>query len=72
VLDPRSNIGRLGLRDSAPLMPTRGGSSMLGEGAALGEMEKVDPESEIRDGAPSIESALEPSDAHGEGRDGSI
>ncbi len=72
MLDPRANVGRLGLRDSIPLRPARGGSSILGEGAALGEIENVDPESDIRDGAPSIESALEPSEVHGEGSEGSI
>jgi len=35
-------------------------------------MEKVEPESETRDGAPSMESALETSDVDGDGRDDSM
>jgi hypothetical protein len=64
--------GRLGLLDVEYSGPFRGGSSMPGDGKALGEMDKVDPESETRDGAASIESALETSDVDGDGRDASI
>lgn len=45
---------------------------MPGDGKALGEMERVDPESETSDGAASIESALETSDVEGDGRDISL
>jgi hypothetical protein len=58
-------LGRLELEYS---MPFSGGSSMPGDGKALGEMDKVDPESETSDGAASIESALETSDVEGDGR----
>lgn len=47
-------------------MPLKGGSSMLGDGRALGEMDKVDPVSETRDGAASTESAREISDVDGD------
>jgi hypothetical protein len=46
----------------------RGGSSRLGDAASRGEMEDADELSEMRDGAPSTDSALDPSDAAGEGR----
>jgi hypothetical protein len=45
---------------------------MPGDGKVLGEMDRVDPESETREGAASIESALETSDVDGDGRDISL
>jgi len=50
-------------------MPWRGGSSRPGDGAMRGEREKLEPESEISEGAPSMESDLETSDVDGDGRD---
>lgn len=40
----------------------------MGDGATRGEIEKDEPVSETRDGAPSIESALETSETEGDGR----
>lgn len=52
--------GRLGRRDVEYSGPFRGGSSMLGEGKALGEMDKVQPESETRDGRRQSSRPLKP------------
>lgn len=72
VLDPTHRVGRLGLRESDG-SPPRGGSSIVGENTALGEVEKVEaPESETSDGAPSKESALEASEVEGDGSDESM
>lgn len=59
-------VGRLGLRESR-WKGFRGGSSIPGEEAKRGDIEKADPLSETREGAPSTDSALEASDAAGEG-----
>lgn len=49
-----------------------GGSSTFGvSSVGPGEMEKVEPESDTRDGAPSLESVRDTSEAHGDGSDGS-
>lgn len=61
------SVGKLGLLASLE-KEFRGGSSMPGDVASRGEMEKADELSEMRDGAPSTDSALDPSDAAGEGR----
>jgi hypothetical protein len=45
-----------------------GGSSRDGDDATRGEMEKLEPVSDISDGAPSYESAREASDTDGDGR----
>jgi hypothetical protein len=45
---------------------------MAGEVAKRGEIEKAEPWSEIRDGAPSTDSALEVSDTDGEGSGASL
>jgi len=66
------STGRLGRLEAEYSMQFSGGSSMPGDGKALGEMDKVDPESETSDGAASIESALEASDVEGDGRDISL
>jgi len=66
------STGRLGRLEVEYSMPFRGGSSMLGDGKALGEVDKIDPESETSDGAASIESALETSDVEGDGREISV
>lgn len=50
----------------------RGGSSIAGDVARRGEIEKVEPLSEIRDGAPSTDSALDASDTDGDGRGASL
>jgi hypothetical protein len=41
---------------------------MLGEVVRRGEVEKADELSEMREGAPSTDSARDPSEAAGEGR----
>jgi hypothetical protein len=66
------STGRLGRLEVEYSMPFSGGSSMPGDDKALGEMDKVDPESETSDGAVSIESAFETSDVDGDGRDVSL
>jgi hypothetical protein len=45
---------------------------VLGDVATRGETEKADPESDISEGAPSTDSALEASDVEGDGRDTSV
>lgn len=45
---------------------------MIGEGRPRGEVECLDPESDIRDGGASAVPALDTSDTAGEGSDGSI
>lgn len=50
----------------------RGGSSREGEDATLGEMEKFEQVSEIKEGAPSSDSARDASDTDGEGREACI
>lgn len=64
--------GRLGRLEVQWSIPFKGGSSMPGDSKALGEIDKVDPESETSDGAASNESALETSEVEGEGRDISV
>jgi hypothetical protein len=66
LLGLKDRFGKLGLL-ALPENELRGGSSMLGEVANRGEMENAEELSETRDGAPSTDSALEPSDAAGEG-----
>lgn len=68
MLDLNPSWGRDGLRASRRLNE-RGGSSSEGEDATLGEMEKLDPVSEIKEGAPSSDSALDASDTEGDGRE---
>jgi hypothetical protein len=63
----KERIGRLGLRVSR-LKGLRGGSSIPGDEANRGDMEKAEPLSETSEGAPSTDSALEASDTAGEGR----
>ena len=65
------NIGRLGLLVSRA-KEFKGGSSIAGEVAKRGEIENVEPWSEIRDGAPSTDSALDASDTDGEGSGASL
>ncbi len=60
-------VGKLGLRLSR-LKWFRGGSSIPGEEARRGDIEKAEPLSETSDGAPSTDSALDPSETAGEGR----
>jgi hypothetical protein len=60
-------LGRLVFLEQPRLV--RGGSSILGDVATRGEVEKVDPESDTSEGAPSTDSALEASDVEGDGRD---
>lgn len=55
----------LGRRLSA-LVPMSGGSSMQGDSATLGDVEKLEHESEISDGARSTESATDASDTAGD------
>lgn len=64
-------IGRLGLLESRA-KELRGGSSIAGDVAKRGEIENVEPLSEIRDGAPSTDSALEASDTDGDGSGASL
>ena len=45
---------------------------MAGDGSPRGEVECLEPESDMSDGGASAESALEMSDTAGEGNDGSI
>jgi len=45
---------------------------MAGDGSPRGEVECLEPESDMSDGGPSAESALERSDTAGEGNAGSI
>jgi hypothetical protein len=63
----KERVGKLGLRLSR-LKGFRGGSSIPGEEARRGDIEKAEPLSETSDGAPSTDSALEPSETAGEGR----
>jgi hypothetical protein len=63
----KGRVGKLGLRSSRP-KGFRGGSSIPGEEARRGDIEKAEPLSETSDGAPSTDSALEPSETAGEGR----
>ena len=60
-------VGKLGLRLSR-WKGFRGGSSIPGEEAKRGDIEKADPLSETSEGAPSTDSALDPSETAGEGR----
>lgn len=66
------SCARDGLRASRRSNDERGGSSREGEDATLGEMEKLEPVSEIKDGAPSIDSARDASDTEGDGRGAQI
>ena len=66
------STGRLGGLEVEYPMPFSGGSSIPGDGKALGEMDEVDPESEISDGGVLMESALEISDVEGDGKDISL
>ncbi len=59
--------GRLGLLPSEGKDDVRGGSSIPGDTASRGEVEKAELLSEIRDGAPSTDSALDASETAGEG-----
>ena len=61
-------VGRLGLLLSEAKELVKGGSSIPGDAASLGEMEKEELLSEIRDGAPSTDSALDISEVVGDGR----
>jgi hypothetical protein len=61
------STGRLGRLEVEYSTPFRGGSSIPGDGKALGEMERVELESETSEGATSSESALETSDVEGDG-----
>jgi len=45
---------------------------MAGDGSPRGEVESLEPQSDMSDGGASAESALEMSDTAGEGNDGSI
>lgn len=63
--------GTLGLRPSRE-KELRGGSSRLGDVANRGDMEKDELVSETRDGAPSTDSALDASEAAGDGSDESM
>jgi hypothetical protein len=63
----KQRVGRLGLRVSR-LTGLRGGSSIPGEEAKRGDIENAEPLSETSEGAPSTDSALEASEAAGEGR----
>lgn len=60
-------MGKLGRLASWEYDLWRGGSAMLGEVANRGEMENADELSDISDGAPSTDSALDPSEAAGDG-----
>jgi len=62
----KCKMGRLGLLTSLA-KGFKGGNSIAGDVAKRGEMENVEPWSEIRDGAPSTDSALEASDTDGDG-----
>lgn len=61
-------LGRLVSREKE----FRGGSSIAGDVAKRGEIENVEPLSEIRDGAPSTDSALDASDTDGDGSGASL
>lgn len=67
MLGLNCNWGSDGLRASRRSKEDRGGSSSDGDEATRGEMEKLEPVSEIRDGAPSYDSALDASDTEGDG-----
>lgn len=67
----KCSMGRLG-RLASRANECRGGSSIAGEVAKRGEIENVEPWSEMRDGAPSTDSALETSDTEGEGSGASV
>jgi hypothetical protein len=64
-------MGRLG-RLVSRVKEFRGGSSIAGDVAKRGEIENVEPLSEIRDGAPSTDSALDASDTDGDGSGASL
>lgn len=65
------SIGRLGLLLSGRADP-RGGNSMAGEWASRGDTENRLPLSEISEGAPSKDSALEASETEGDGSGASL
>lgn len=62
------SIGRLGRLPSGRAKDTSGGSSTVGDRPSRGETENAEPLSEMRDGAPSTDSALEVSETDGDGR----
>jgi len=68
TVEPEGREGRLGLLPSGGKDEVRGGSSMPGDIASRGEMEKAELLSEMRDGAPSTDSARDASETAGEGR----
>lgn len=63
------SCGNDGLREWRRSNEERGGSSSDGEDATRGEMEKLEPVSEIKEGAPSNDSARDASDTEGDGRE---
>jgi hypothetical protein len=63
----KESVGKLGLRLSR-LKGFRGGSSIPGEEARRGDIENAEPLSDTSEGAPSTDSAREPSETAGEGR----
>jgi hypothetical protein len=67
-LGRKGREGRLGLLPSGEKDEVKGGSSMVGDTASRGEMEKAELVSEMSEGAPSTDSALDTSETAGEGR----
>jgi len=67
MFELKCSTGRLGFLEVEQCILFKEGSSILGDGNALGEVDILDPWSETSDGAASRESALEPSDVDGEG-----